>query len=66
MGERQGGEEKEVEGRCPGLMVTGTGLVRHVHSPSTPAGGAGPRLVPRQGAFWPKPHIHNHLFTLRL
>lgn len=66
MGERQGGEEKEGGGRCPGLMVTGTGLVRHMRGLSAPPGGAGPRLVPGQGAFWPEPHIHNHLFTFRL
>lgn len=66
MGERQGGEETEGSGRCPCLMVTGTGLVRHVRDPNAPPGDAGPRLVPGQGAFWSKPHIHSHLFTFRL
>lgn len=34
--------------------------------PNPAPGEAGPCLEPGQGALWPKPHIHNHLFTFRL
>lgn len=51
----QGGDENEMGGRYPGLMVT------HM-APVLPLGVQGPAWA---RAFWPKSHIHNHLFPCR-